>query len=325
MNDDKESNSKSNEKIDLSSRLRYRAEGLAQRCAVELSRAELLAAVNGVMPTYTFGDGFVYYRKEDADAALETRAEEARREAYAKYRKLAVRMVPLSADGNSVFIEGEGNVLLARDTAQRTAGESAATKALPPFRGQHGGTFLDSDGSSGTFHNHSDMRQWGRDCFDAGARWAVAQPQAAAQADDARAQFNGFDITKLPPILISCVAKLWPGSNGLFWESALEKMPERIEQLMRKLAAAPTAAQADGVPIGEVVSFNDHQVTVGLYGGAPPMGTPVYAAAPTAQPTPPDDERAALVEHLREISDMADVQHPSERAALAAQQAGEVK
>jgi hypothetical protein len=64
---------------------------------------------------------------------------------------------------------------------------------------------------------------------------------AAAQADDVRAQFNGFDITKLPPILTSCVAKLWPGSNGLFWESALEKMPGRIEQLMQNLAAAPTA------------------------------------------------------------------------------------
>jgi hypothetical protein len=65
--------------------------------------------------------------------------------------------------------------------------------------------------------------------------------EAAAQADDVRAQFNGFDITKLPPILTSCVAKLWPGSNGLFWESALEKMPGRIEQLMQNLAAAPTA------------------------------------------------------------------------------------
>lgn len=54
---------------------------------------------------------------------------------------------------------------------------------------------------------------------------------------DTNALFNGFDVTQLPPILISCVAKLWPGSNGLFWEVALEKMPERIEHLMARATA----------------------------------------------------------------------------------------
>lgn len=60
---------------------------------------------------------------------------------------------------------------------------------------------------------------------------------------DANALFNGFDIAKLPPILISCVAKLWPGSNGLFWEIALEKMPERIEHLMAKAIDTDVAGQ----------------------------------------------------------------------------------
>ncbi len=45
------------------------------------------------------------------------------------------------------------------------------------------------------------------------------------------AQFNGFDPGKLPPILISCVAKLWPGSEGMFWESFLEKIPARIDEI----------------------------------------------------------------------------------------------
>lgn len=56
----------------------------------------------------------------------------------------------------------------------------------------------------------------------------------AGGLSDASAQFNGFDIAKLPPILISCVAKLWPGSEGMFWEAALEKMPARIEELMAR-------------------------------------------------------------------------------------------
>lgn len=88
--------------------------------------------------------------------------------------------------------------------------------------------------------------------FDAEARpkWVsrdgdphqMAEELAAARME--AAQFNGFDISKLPPILISCVAKLWPGSNGLFWDLALEKMPERIEHLLARpsaIGAEPTA------------------------------------------------------------------------------------
>ncbi len=51
------------------------------------------------------------------------------------------------------------------------------------------------------------------------------------------AQFNGFAPNKLPPILISCVAKLWPGSEGMFWESFLEKMPARIDEIKEALSA----------------------------------------------------------------------------------------
>lgn len=67
-------------------------------------------------------------------------------------------------------------------------------------------------------------------------RCAEAAEAELAARPDPSVHFNGFDIDKLPPILISCVAKLWPGSNGLFWETALEKMPGRIERLMARPA-----------------------------------------------------------------------------------------
>lgn len=51
------------------------------------------------------------------------------------------------------------------------------------------------------------------------------------ERDELAAQFNGFDPLKLPPILISCVARLWPGSGGMFWEQSLERMPDRINEL----------------------------------------------------------------------------------------------
>lgn len=66
------------------------------------------------------------------------------------------------------------------------------------------------------------------------------RPAPAAQA--ANVLFNGFDINKLPEILISCVAKLWPGGGGMFWETALENMPRRIEELMTKAAQPGHAA-----------------------------------------------------------------------------------
>lgn len=55
------------------------------------------------------------------------------------------------------------------------------------------------------------------------------------QLDDINALFNGFDVTELPPILISCVARLWPGSEGMFWEKGLEQMPDRIADIVENL------------------------------------------------------------------------------------------
>lgn len=52
---------------------------------------------------------------------------------------------------------------------------------------------------------------------------------------DINALFNGFDVTELPPILISCVARLWPGSEGMFWEKGLERMPDRIADIVENL------------------------------------------------------------------------------------------
>lgn len=90
-----------------------------------------------------------------------------------------------------------------------------------------------------------------------------AASDAGGQAD-ASAMFNGFDITNLPPILISCVAKLWPGSSGLFWEAALEKMPERIERLMARTAAASAPAAPAQLVVGTGVSGDGMMVTVHL-------------------------------------------------------------
>lgn len=80
------------------------------------------------------------------------------------------------------------------------------------------------------------------DAINAAAPTAPEATQPAA----ADALFNGFNITKLPPILTSCVAKLWPGSNGLFWEVTLEKMPERIEHLMAKASSPAPHQEAEG-------------------------------------------------------------------------------
>jgi hypothetical protein len=73
--------------------------------------------------------------------------------------------------------------------------------------------------------------------------YTADQVHAAIRADRAAqaAQFNGFDIRKLPPILISCVAKLWPGSNGLFWDLALERMPDRIGEVTTARATSRNA------------------------------------------------------------------------------------
>lgn len=58
------------------------------------------------------------------------------------------------------------------------------------------------------------------------------------------AQFNGFDPAKLPPILISCVAKLFPGTDGMFWETFIDKMPQRIDLLKADLATERQARMA---------------------------------------------------------------------------------
>lgn len=59
---------------------------------------------------------------------------------------------------------------------------------------------------------------------------------------ESSSNLNGFDVEKLPPILISCVAKLWPGSKGMFWERFIELMPERIQQLVEPVPLAPSGA-----------------------------------------------------------------------------------
>jgi hypothetical protein len=84
----------------------------------------------------------------------------------------------------------------------------------------------------------------------------VAIPAASGAVDPSAgsAMFNGFDISKLPSILISCVAKLWPGTNGLFWDLALEKMPDRIEQLM----ARPTAEGDGDLPAIDQATVDKH-------------------------------------------------------------------
>jgi hypothetical protein len=96
----------------------------------------------------------------------------------------------------------------------------------------------------------------------------VAAANAAGQVE-ANALFNGFDITKLPPILISCVAKLWPGSNGLFWEAALEKMPERIEHLMANAPAANGAGRFLALTSSGVTGY-DEALCARAYGTAWP-------------------------------------------------------
>lgn len=72
-------------------------------------------------------------------------------------------------------------------------------------------------------------------------------PHQGAPSVDRNIDFHGFDIDKLPAILISCVAKLWPGTQGMFWEAFLELMPARIEE-WKALAAPQQVDTVKAVP-----------------------------------------------------------------------------
>ena len=60
--------------------------------------------------------------------------------------------------------------------------------------------------------------------------------QAATQPEIA-AQFNGYDVSKLPPILISLSAKLFC-NGGMFWEQSIDHMPSKLQLVLNQLAQA---------------------------------------------------------------------------------------
>lgn len=170
-----------------------------------------------------------------AHEAHETPDEGSESEYRAEYRRTYRAMVAAAPapDGYQRTVQVPGMPGAAMDAAL----EEAALIAISEYRAAAG--------------PYATGRQWASSKIAQAirARKSIAAPVSATPVEvgsppDVSAQFNGFDISKLPPILISCVAKLWPGSNGLFWEQALEKLPERIEQM---LAAAPASAAATGV------------------------------------------------------------------------------
>lgn len=47
-----------------------------------------------------------------------------------------------------------------------------------------------------------------------------------------KSMFHGLDVSTLPDVLISAVAKLYPGSGGMYWEQAVPRIPERIQETL---------------------------------------------------------------------------------------------
>lgn len=80
--------------------------------------------------------------------------------------------------------------------------------------------------------------------------------------------FNGYDIKNLPPVLISAVAKLWPGSGGMFWENNIDLIPARIEQFKDALAdAEKDAGYYRKLRSGDVDNYAVADLRDGIFNG----------------------------------------------------------
>lgn len=52
--------------------------------------------------------------------------------------------------------------------------------------------------------------------------------------NDIKSNFNGYDISKLPSLLISLSAKLF-NNGGMFWETTIDGMPAKVQALKDRL------------------------------------------------------------------------------------------
>jgi len=55
---------------------------------------------------------------------------------------------------------------------------------------------------------------------------------------------NGYSVEKLQPVLISLSAKLF-NHGGIFWETTIDSMPERVERLREQIVAAKQAGREE--------------------------------------------------------------------------------
>jgi hypothetical protein len=88
-------------------------------------------------------------------------------------------------------------------------------------------------------------------------REAIDQIEAGKANTVGKAHFNGFAPENLPPILISCVAKLWPGSRGMFWEQCIDRLPGRIAALIEEIAPKKKTPAAQWREDGEADPHGD--------------------------------------------------------------------
>ncbi len=74
---------------------------------------------------------------------------------------------------------------------------------------------------------------------------AEQQAQLKAVCDKVETSFHGYEIDKLPEILISLSAKLF-GQGGIFWETTIDLMPARLQVILDEAQRDIELARAEG-------------------------------------------------------------------------------